>query len=264
MRIFHFLINIKLTLPALFFISVAISEVHAQPADREIVTQATEWFALNSNIKLHKKFGFAFDSQLRFVQDFESAQNYIRIGPEIYLTPKLSFVPAGYMYVWNFQYGKQPSTYVNNEQRIWQQILYKHNLRKFFFNHRFRMEERFIQKHYTDQAGELVYEGYDTYANRIRYRLQIQFPLNKPKVEAAAWFITVYDEVFYSWGKPVTYHKPDQNRIYAAIGYQFSSKFSVQGGPFYQMLIKKNGAQQENNVGALVQFGYNFDFSKQN
>jgi len=30
----------------------------------------------------------------------------------------------------------------------------------------------------------------------------------------------------------------------------------------YQMLIKKNGAQQENNVGTLIQVGYNLDFSK--
>lgn len=264
MPISNFSVNIKLIFVGLLLLTAIVSGSVAQSPDRETVTQLTEWFALNSNIKIHKKFGFAFDGQLRFVQDFESAQHYVRIGTEIYLTPKLSFIPVGYMYVWNFQYGKQPSAYANNEQRIWQQILYKHNVNKLFFSHRFRMEERFIQKHHTDQIGELVYDGYDTYLDRIRYRLQIQFPLNKPKLEAGAWFITVFDEIFYSWGKPITFHKPDQNRMYAALGYQFSNRFSVQGGPFYQMLIKKNGTQQENNVGALIQFGYNFDFSKQN
>jgi len=261
---FYLLSNARLIGAVLFLLNFSVHESQGQSAERAIVTQPTEWFALNSNIKLHKKFGIAFDSQLRFVQDFESAQHYIRTGLEFYITPKLSFVPVGYMYVWNFQYGKQPAAYVNNEQRIWQQLIYRHNAGKFFFHHRFRMEERFIQKHHTDQEGNVVYDGYDTYVDRVRYRLQVQYPINKPKVEAGAWFITVYDELFYSWGKPVTFHKPDQNRMYASIGYQFSSKFSVQGGPFYQMLIKKNGAQQENNVGALIQFGYNFDFSKQN
>ena len=229
---------------------------------REVVTQPTEWFVLNSNIKIHKKFGFAFDGQLRFVQGFENAQHFFRNGLDVYLTPKLSIVPIGYMYVWNFQYGKQPSAFVNNEQRLWQQILYRHNYAKLYFSHRFRMEERFIQKHHTEPNGSVVYDGYDTYLNRIRYRLQIQIPLNKEKIEPGAWFIAMFDELFYSWGSSVTYHMPDQNRIYTAIGYQFSKKFSLQGGAFYQMLIKKNGAQQENNMGTLIQFGYNLDFSK--
>jgi len=264
MSFFSFQVKTKITLSGLFLMVLTVSSSWAQSTNRDVVTQSTEWFALNSNIKLHKKFGFAFDSQLRFVQNLESYQHYIRNGLEFYITPKLSIVPIGYMYVWNFQYGKQPGAFANNEQRIWQQVIYKHNSGKFFFNHRFRMEERFIQKHHSETDGSIAYDGFDTYVDRVRYRLQVQIPLNKPKVEAGAWFITVYDEVFYSWGKPVTFHKPDQNRMYAAIGYQFSSKLSIQGGAFYQMLIKKNGTQQENNIGTLIQVGYNMDFSKQN
>lgn len=262
MLFFSFPVKTKLTLAVLFLMVFTISTSSAQSSQRAVVTQSTEWFALNSNIKLSKKFGFAFDSQLRFVQDFESYQHYIRNGVEFYITPKLSIVPIGYMYVWNFQYGKQPAAYANNEQRIWQQVIYKHNTRKLFFNHRFRMEERFIQKHHSETDGSVAYDGFDTYVDRVRYRIQLQVPLNKPKVEAGAWFITVYDEVFYSWGKPITFHKPDQNRMYGAVGYQFTSKFSIQGGAFYQMLIKKNGTQQENNIGSLIQVGYNMDFSK--
>lgn len=246
----------------LFVSYLSISAAFSQSPSRAIVTQPTDWFALNSNIKLHKKFGFAFDGQLRFVQGFESAQHYLRNGLEIYVAPKLSIVPIGYMYVWNFQYGKQPSAFINNEQRIWQQILYRHNYKKLFFAHRFRFEERFVQKHHTEPNGTSVNDGYDTYLNRIRYRLQVQIPLNKEKIEPGAWFFTAFDELFYSWGKSITYDKPDQNRIYTAIGYQFNKKFSVQGGVFYQLLIKKNGLQQENNVGTLIQFGYNMDFSK--
>ncbi len=258
-----FSINTKFIFGSALLVSyLSISDGFSQSSSRDIVTQPTEWFALNSNIKLHKKFGFAFDGQFRFVQDFESAQHYVRNGLEIYVTPKLSIVPIGYMYVWNFQYGKQPSTYVNNEQRIWQQIIYRHNYKKLFFAHRFRFEERFIQKHHTETDGTVVNDGYDTYLNRIRYRLQVQIPLNKEKIEPGAWFVGIFDELFYSWGTPITFHKPDQNRIYTAIGYQFSKKFSIQGGAFYQMLIKKNGAQQENNIGTLIQVGYNLDFSK--
>jgi len=246
---------------ALLISYLSLSRGYAQ-SSRDVVTQPTEWFVLNSNIKLHKKFGFAFDGQLRFVQNFESAQHFFRNGLEVYLTPKLSVIPIGYMYVWNFQYGEQPTTYANNEQRLWQQVLYKHNFGRLYFSHRFRLEQRFIQKRYTEPNGSIVYEGYDTYLNRIRYRLQIQIPLNKEKIEPGAWFFAAFDELFYSWGSTVTYHKPDQNRLYAALGYQFTKKLSLQGGGFYQMLIKKNGDQQENNVGTLIQLGYNLDLTR--
>jgi hypothetical protein len=33
-------------------------------------------------------------------------------------------------------------------------------------------------------------------------------------------------------------------------------------GGIYQIIIKRNGAQQENNVGALVQLTYNFDLRR--
>ena len=95
----------------LFVSYLSVIDAYAQSSSREIVTQQIDWFALNSNIKLHKKFGFAFDGQLRFVQGFESAQHYVRNGIEIYVTPKLSIIPIGYMYVWNFKYGKQPSSF---------------------------------------------------------------------------------------------------------------------------------------------------------
>ena len=256
------MVKLRSSLIGLIVLFLSLQECVAQSDGREIVTQPTEWFALNSNIKLHKRFGFAFDGQLRFVQDLQNYQHYLRNGLEVYITPKLSIVPVGYMYVWNFKYGKQPAAYANNEQRIWQQVLYRHSYKKLFFAHRFRMEERFIQKRHPGTNGEEVYDGYDTYLNRIRYRLQIQFPLNKPKIEPGAWFIGVFDELFYSWGKGITRNKPDQNRMYAAVGYQFNKRFSLQGGPFYQLLIKKNGAQQENNIGTLIQFAYNLDFSK--
>lgn len=250
---------VKSLLACTFFLFLFISS-QAQ-TERDIVTQPCEWFALNSNIKLHKQFGLTFDGQVRFSQDFQSAQHYVRIGVEVYLTPKLSVVPFGYTYIWNFQYGKQPSAYKNNEQRIWQQVLYKHTQNRLNFIHRLRMEERFLESHHTESDGSVVNDGYEVYMNRIRYRLLVQIPLNKPKMEAGAWYIAAYDEIFYGWGEGDTFKKIDQNRLYAAFGRQITGKVRLEGGPIYIAVVKKNGAQQENNIGALIQFTYNFDFS---
>ncbi len=228
----------------------------AQSTERDVVTQPLEWFALNSNIKLHKRLGFAFDSQLRFVGSLQSAQHYVRLGLEFYATPKLSIIPIGGMYVWNFKYGEQPAAFVNNEKRIWQQVIYQHNKTRFHFHHRFRMEERFIQDKSTGS------EDFDVELYRARYRFLVNIGLNKEKLEPGAWYVSVWDELFYGWGKDDTFNKIDQNRLSVAIGYQIAPKISFTAGALYQMWVKKNGAQQENNIGPIVQFNYNFDFSK--
>src|SRR6478735_8723103 len=148
---------------SLIMVLGSFGEVLAQ-SEREVVNQPLEWFALNSNIKLHKRFGFAFDSQLRFVGNLQEAQHYVRLGAEFYITPKLSIVPIGGMYVWNFKYGEQPAAHENDEKRIWQQVFYKHDVSRFHFNHRFRMEERFIQNKSTGS------DDFSTQLYRVRYR----------------------------------------------------------------------------------------------
>jgi len=240
----------------LIVLLISYGESIAQSAERAVVNQPLEWFALNSNIKLHKRVGFAFDSQLRYVGSLQSAQNYVRLGLDIYVTPKLSIVPIGAMYVWNYKYGEQPAEYENDEKRIWQQVMYKSNMGRFHFNHRFRMEERFIQnkKSGTDDFNNEFY--------RVRYRFQTNIGLNKEKLEPGAFYLSIWDEFFYGWGKGDTFNKIDQNRFSVALGYQVAPKVSCTVGALYQMMVKKNGAQQENNTGIIVQCNYNFDFSK--
>ena len=89
-----------------------------------------------------------------------------------------------------------------------------------------------------------------------------RLPLNSSSIEPGTFFASVYDEIFYSWGEHVTYQKPDQNRLFAGAGYQFNKNFTLQGGFLYQMLVKSNGAKQENNIGLQVQVTYNVDCTK--
>ncbi len=240
---------------SLILVLTSLGEGIAQ-SEREIVNQPLEWFALNSNIKLHKRFSLAFDSQLRYAGNLQPGQNYARLGLEFCVTPKLSIIPIGAMYVWNFKYGEQPAAYENDEKRIWQQVLYRYSNARFHFNHRFRMEERFLQN---KSSGN---EDFSVEFYRVRYRFFVNVGLNKEKLEPGAWYVSIWDELFYGWGKGDTFHKIDQNRFSVALGYQIAPRISITAGGLHQMLVKKNGDQQENNVGLIVQFNYNFDFSK--
>jgi hypothetical protein len=239
---------------------------HSQTTDRAIVNQHINCYAFNSNVKLQRTFGLTFDSQHRFVGGMSNMLHMVRGGLEFYLSPRLSVVPLGYAYVWNYQYGKQPAAFVNNEHRIWQNINYKHLMGKGVgVHHRLRFEERFMEQHTRGADGAVIDHGYSNHQFRIRYRLMANIPFNRtrtdPKtvnLDPKTVYASIWNEVFMSWGAAVTYHQPDQNRFFAGLGYQITKDVAVQGGFFYCLLIKSNGSSQENNLGTLVQLNYNF------
>jgi hypothetical protein len=229
---------------------------------RQVITQPTQWFMITSNIKLSNRVGFTFDAQFRFSQSFEGMQHFVRNGLDIYVNKKFSFVPLGYMYVWNYRYGELPSRFADNEHRLWQQLSYKHAAGKWRFNHRLRLEQRFLQSHSLSTTGEEIDNGYNIFRNRIRYRLVVQFPLQGSSIQPKSFFAGGMNESFYSWGKDVSTYEIDQNRFFVGVGYQITKDFYVWPGFFHQYLLRANGAIQENNVGFLVWLAYNVDFSK--
>src|SRR5260221_8054141 len=247
---------------SLTFICLAIAgRTQGQPLGRQVVNLSLQWVSLNSNIKLSKKLGLTLDGQFRFAE-FGNMQHMLRAGMDYYVTKKLSVVPIGYSYIQNYLYGKQTASYANNERRIWQQIGYKQAVSRVAISHRLRFEERFIQVHTKNANDQVVNNGFTNHQFRVRYRALANIPLNHGKMEPKTYYISIWDEIFVSHGKSVTYHEPDQNRIFAGPGYQITKDLAVQGGFLYQMLIKANGAKQENNVGFLLQMNYNFDLSK--
>jgi hypothetical protein len=244
-------------LSALLIPVITFSQSH--PTDK--VTQGIEWFSLANTIKVHKRVSILAEGQFRFAGQFEPMQFQFRTGADIHVTKKLSVMPFGYVYTWNPMYGKQPAKYVNNEHRIYQQVTYKHQVGKVQLSHRGRLEQRHIQVHSLEN-GEVISQGYDLFLNRFRYRLMMNVPLKGTEIVPKTMFATFYDEVFMEWGKAIVYHKPDQNRVFAGLGYQASKKFTITGGFLYHMLVKLNGVQQENNFGVQINASYNFDLTK--
>jgi hypothetical protein len=241
---------------------------YSQTTGRAIVNQEINFFSFNANVKLHRTLGLAFDSQNRFVSGMNNMQHLVRGGLEFYLTPRLSMVPLGYAYVWNYQYGKQPAAFINNEHRIWQHLAYKHMLKGIGVHHRLRSEERLMEQHTLGTDGAIIDQGYTNHQFRIRYRLMVHIPFNRArtdpktiKLDPKTFYASIWDEVFMSWGASVTYHRPDQNRFFAGVGYQITKDLGVQGGFLYGMLVKSNGRSQENNLGTLLQLNYNVNLS---
>lgn len=229
-----------------------------QPAHRSIVDQDLEWFSLTSGIDLSRKFTLMVEGQFRYAHGFEPMQYQARTALDVKLGDHFVFTPVGYVYTWNYHYGRQPMLFENHEHRIWQQLFYKHRIwGRILADHRLRFEQRFIQSRTVSPEDEIRYDGYNNRQFRLRYRFQARLPLNGREIAPGTWFLGVYNEVFISRGKAVTFYEPDQNRIFAGAGHQINERLSVLPGFLYQMLIKSNGLQQENNLGIQVMFTYN-------
>ncbi|MFN8335689.1 MAG: DUF2490 domain-containing protein [Cyclobacteriaceae bacterium] len=251
---------LKLRLAVITVFCVSIS-AFSQSADNT-VNQSLEWFSINSTMKVHPRINIYGEINLRFVRE-EAQQHQARTAVEFVVFKNLIVTPLGYVYTWNYSYGKQPAAFANNEHRMYQQIVFKHAAGRFNFQHRARLEERFLQTHHLSSEGVTVGDEYNDKRERFRYRALITIPLNHEKIEPNTVFLSLSDEIFASWGKNVTYHSPDQNRIFVGAGYQFNKHASLQAGAMYQMLKKANGLQQENNIGVSAQFTYNLDFTRE-
>ena len=238
-----------------------IQSAIAQSGERT-VTQLVQWAAVTSHVKVSPRLSILLDGQFRQVGQVNPQQYQLRTGLDVKLNKSFSIVPLGYVYTWNHLYGKQPARYVNNEHRIWQQVTYKHSLGRVDIEHRLRPEQRFIERRYVNDAGSVVYDGYSDFQFRLRYRLQARVPLNQQTLGPDTYYAIIYDELFGSRGEYVTYDKPDQNRVFLGVGYQVHNDFSFHIGGIYQMLMKRNGEQQENNLGVLLQFNYNIDLAQ--
>lgn len=173
------------------------------------------YFGMN---KISDKFSVHTEIQYRnhTLTPNNTEQLLLRTGLNYHFSEK-AFVTAGYAYIPSYVYDSEQSAPETEEHRIWQQFILTNKIGRVKFEHRYRIEQRWV--------------GQD-YRNRFRYRLMLFIPLNKPKIEKGSLFIGLYDEVFVNAKKTFF----DRNRLYGALGYQFSKSTGVQLGMMHQQV----------------------------
>jgi hypothetical protein len=130
---------------------------------------------------------------------------------------------------------KGPNT---NEYRVWEQMTINQFLTPIKFEHRYRVEQRWVN-------GD--------YRNRFRYRLNMFIPLNNTKIVAKTWFLSIFDEVFFNNKAP----NFERNRISASLGYQFDKKWIVQAGWINQRNYVLNQSSAKNNIMLMLMYRIN-------
>ncbi|TWR24545.1 DUF2490 domain-containing protein [Mucilaginibacter achroorhodeus] len=125
-----------------------------------------------------------------------------------------------------------------NEFRVWEQMTINQFLTPLKFEHRYRVEQRWLD---------------GNYRNRFRYRLNMFIPLNNVKIVAKTWFISVFDEIFFNNKAP----NFERNRVSAALGYQFDKKWIVQAGWINQRNYTTTTSSAKNNIMLTLMYRIN-------
>jgi hypothetical protein len=226
-----------------------------------VADQSNAWLVYIGNHKLNDRWGIHTDYQFRrseFLRDWQ--QSLTRVGLEYY-TKKGPQFTVGYAHVRTFPYGEQPVIHKNDEHRLWQQISLKNIIGRLDLQHRYRIEQRLLEKYKITPVDAVMLDE-RVLRHRMRYRLQIQIPLNNDKMEDNTIFISASDEIFLGFGKGVAKNVMDQNRMYAGLGYRFNQAFNLQMGYLNQYIVKSDGVYIERNHTVQMGVVYNLLFKR--
>lgn len=181
------------------------------------------WNVLNIKKTFNPKWNAFFEAQTRSQKLFyDFSYHELKAGIGYNIGTKLSIVVAAGQYVTYNPTGNFKSPVSSHEFRFWQQFTLTNNIEPFKLEHRYRTEQRWI-------GGN--------YRNRFRYRLNGLLPINNKKIENHTLYASLYDEVFFTNEKPYF----ERNRVYAGLGYNFNSLFTLQLGWIRQYDLKVVG-----------------------
>jgi Protein of unknown function (DUF2490) len=189
-------------------------------------SEVGNWLIYFGNQKINDKWNWQNEVQYRsydFLGDIN--QLILRTGIGYNFTENNNNLLLGYGFINTQKYIQNSDEKVTiNEHRIYQQFITKQNFSRFFIQHRYRIEERFIP---------------NDFQMRFRYFFGINIPLNKKTMEKNAIYVSSYNEIFINSKKPIF----DRNRLYGAIGFVIDKNFKIEAGFMAQTLENSNRNQ---------------------
>jgi hypothetical protein len=178
------------------------------------------------------KWGVHLEGQFRR-HDVVTKWQQLLLRPGInYQASKSVMLTAGYAFIRSNTYSEYaPPAPVALEHRLWEQVWIKYRTGKTNWSTRLRFENRFL-------SGR--------YENRFRAWQQIKVPVAPRK------YFTAYDE-FWVYVKPYQSNSAfDQNRAYAAMGFDLKPTLRLEAGYMNQAILVRSGSRLELNHTLVV------------
>lgn len=185
------------------------------------------WLIYIGSKKINDKWNWHHEIQYRnynFIGDLE--QLLIRTGIGVNLSPKNNNLLLGYGFIQSEPYiaGTDEKLSVA-EHRIYQQFVTKQKFGRLAIQHRYRIEERFVED--------------SDFKWRFRYFLAFNIALSQKELLPDTWYLSAYNEIFIN-GQGNAF---DRNRIYGALGYIVSPQLKVELG-FMSQVYEKASREQ--------------------
>jgi len=206
----------------------------------QTTTQNSGWLFLMSSHKFSEKWGSHLDVQFRSADEWGHLRNFMfRPGVTYFINDK-NDLTLGYLLNTTHVKPDAADDYTLLEHRIWEQYIFKHKIAGLSGSHRFRLEQRFIERYGDDQL----------FSQRFRYFFRFIVPLKKQtNAFEKGPFAAIQNEVFLNLQNKDELNTKvfDQNRAYGALGYRFHKKLDAELGYMNQL---SKGAQRNtmNNI----------------
>ena len=192
------------------------------------------WLIYIGSKKIDSKWNIHNEVQYRnynAIGDLE--QLLLRTGVGYNLSPNNNNILLGYGFIRSENYDDLDEKSANNEHRIYQQFTTKQSFGRVKWQHRYRLEERFVSS------------GFKL---RFRYFLAAKVALNKPKLEKNTIYLSAYNEVFIN-NKNTFF---DRNRMYGGLGYVLNKNVKLELG--YMNQLFNVGSRDQINIFGVVNF----------
>lgn len=208
----------------IFLFLFAGSNAFSQAPEKNIRTREQLWLSYLNQIRFSEKWGAWVDVHYRMTDNFADRPMQFLFRPAViyFITDNLRF-NAGYTLIKH--YPAKGFNATRTEHRPWQQIWWNQKYTGFSLLQYLRLEQRFTQSVISDQ----LQDGY-VYSFRVRYSFSFFVPFKGKEIVAKTPFAALTNEVFLGFGKNVVYNTFDQNRLFLAVGYQFTPQLNAQLG----------------------------------
>jgi hypothetical protein len=230
---------------------------HGQATPAHITeTNATSWWIYSGDHRIAGPWGIFTEVQVRRADfldiwqqlQFRDAATY-RFSPHIQ-------VAAGYVWTRTGRYGEFPAAQPSLEHRIYEQLVVKQEFQHGDLEHRYRVEERWLQN-YTSNTAYFWRQQ-----DRFRYQLKGSIPLPISDPRNARWYLFGAGEVFLHFGPNHGSNSFDQTRAFGGVGYKLSSTNKLEVAYQNQYIAQRNGRIFESNHGLRLQFSSSAPFHK--
>ncbi len=232
---------LRLATVVLAFSSLAV----ADSADRIYDNNFNQWFVYSGDHKVSEKWGVHLEGQWRRWEFTSPQQLLLRPAINYHLTDNVTLT-GGYAWVSTHRAGQYPTLVPNNENRLFQQVAIAHKAKRLSLVHRFRLEQRWLEKRTIGPNGERITLG-SNYFNRARYMFRLTTPINEN------WYFAAYNQLFINMAPLKGTSSFGQNRAFAGVGFGIYKDSKLEFGYMQQTVLQSNRQVVElNHVGLHV------------